>query len=131
MTEQDLCQTEQTCEVPPEVQSQPVFRPRVDIVDSADAITLYADLPGVDENSLDITLEKETLTLKGEVGKPGLDEMTPILSEYRIGRFERSFSISEDIERDAIDAVVTQGVLKLTLPKSKHAKTVKVAVKAG
>lgn len=131
MTEQTLCQTNNHQDVAKPEQQVPVFRPRVDLVDSNEAVTLWADLPGVDENSVDITIEKDTLTLKGTVAAPEFEGMKPVVREYGVGNFERSFTISEEIDREGVEAVVTQGVLKLTLPKSKQAAMKKVTVKAG
>ena len=110
---------------------QPVFRPHVDLVDTGDAVILWADLPGVDENSVDITLEKNILTLKASVQPPTFEGMKPLRREFAVGDYERRFTVSEEIDRDGIEATVTQGVLKLTLPKSQQAATKKVTVKAG
>ncbi|MCA9072003.1 MAG: Hsp20/alpha crystallin family protein [Planctomycetaceae bacterium] len=109
----------------------PVFRPQVDLVDSGDAITLWADLPGVDENLVDITVENKTLTLKATVSPPEFEGKKLVLGEYRFGHYERTFSISDEIDRENIEAVVTQGVLKLVLPKNNKAISHKVTVKAG
>jgi HSP20 family protein len=110
---------------------RPVFRPLVDLVDTADAVILWANLPGVDENTVDITLEKNVLTLKATVEPPRFEGMKPLRREFAVGDYERTFAISDEIDRDAIEATVTQGVLKLTLPKSQKAALRKVAVKAG
>jgi HSP20 family molecular chaperone IbpA len=139
MSEQTLCTSENaSCGVPKESQTgntsldrRRVFSPHVDLVDTPDAVVLFADLPGVDENSIDVTLEKNTLTIKATVPSPTFDGMKPVLREYAVGDFERSFTISDEISRDQIEATVTQGVLKLVLPKSKHAAMQQVQVKAG
>ena len=108
----------------------PKFRPHVDLIDSGEAIILWADVPGADESSVDITLEKNTLTIKAAVQPPQFAGMKPFVSEYPVGDYERSFIISDEIDREGIEAVVTQGVLKLTLPKNKQVAR-KVTVKAG
>ncbi len=139
MSEQILSTNQNAdCEVQPVSQNganaqshRPVFCPHVDLVDTSDAIVLWADLPGVDENTIDVTLEKNTLTLKAAVEAPGFDGMKPVLREYAVGNFERTFVISDEISRDQIEATVSQGVLKLVLPKSKTAAMQKVTVKAG
>lgn len=112
-------------------QHRPVFRPHVDLVDAGDAVILWADLPGVDENSVDITLEKNILTLKATVQPPAFEGMKPLRREFAVGDYERRFSISEEIDREGVEATVTQGVLKLTLPKSQKTAMRKVPVKAG
>jgi HSP20 family molecular chaperone IbpA len=131
MSEQTLCTTENHQEASATEPRFPVFRPRVDLVDSGESVILWADLPGADENSVDITIEKDTLTLKAAVTPPEFAGMKPLLREYGEGHYERTFAISEEIDREGVEAVVRQGVLKLTLPKSKQAAMQKVAVKAG
>jgi HSP20 family molecular chaperone IbpA len=137
MSEQTLCETHNAAaEAQPLRQNglsrgRVVFRPHVDLVDTSDAIVLWADLPGVDENSIDVTLEKNTLTLKATVAGPTFEGMNPVLREFAVGDFERAFTISDEISREEIEATVTHGVLKLVLPKTKGAAMQKVAVKPG
>jgi HSP20 family protein len=108
-----------------------VFVPHVDIVESDSQITLVADLPGVDESTLDVTVEKNVLSLRGRV-QPTLPEGFQLAySEYEVGNFERSFTISNDIDRAGIEAVVKDGVLRLTLPKAHHAMVQKIPVKTA
>ncbi|MDB5392476.1 MAG: small heat shock protein [Planctomycetaceae bacterium] len=106
-----------------------VFVPQVDIVESDDRITLVADLPGVDQETLDISVEKNVLSLRGTV-KPNIPEGYQLAySEFEVGNFERSFTISNDIDRAGIEAVMKDGVLRLTLPKAQHAMLQKIPVK--
>lgn len=107
------------------------FVPRADIYEDGDAITVLADMPGVDESSLDITLEKGVLTIQGYV-EPEVPEGKGLaFQEYRVGDYERAFTLSDRIDQDGIEAVVKDGVLKLHLPKVKEAKTRKIAIKGG
>jgi HSP20 family molecular chaperone IbpA len=137
MSEQTLCKIENaTAEVQPVSQNgntsrRFVFCPHVDLVDTPEAVVLWADLPGVDENTIDVTLEKDTLTLKATIESPVFEGMKPLLREFAVGDFQRTFTISDEISREDIDATVTQGVLKLVLPKTKKAAMQKVTVKAG
>lgn len=137
MSQHNLCKPEKTAtEVQPVLQNgkntrRPVYCPHVDLVDTPDAVLLWADLPGVDENAIDVTLEKNTLTLKATVEPTTFDGMKSVLREFGVGDFERTFMLSDEISRDAIEATVTQGVLKLVLPKTKKAAMQKVTVKAG
>lgn len=107
------------------------FVPHVDIVESDDRITLVADLPGVDEGSLAVNIEKNVLSLRGQVKQAIPEGYVVVSSEYEVGDFERSFTISNDIDRANIDAVVKDGVLRLTLPKSHHAMVQKIPVKTA
>lgn len=108
-----------------------VFVPQVDILESENQILLVADLPGVDQENLDVTLEKNVLTIRGMVKPHGPEGYQLAYAEYEIGNFERAFTVSNDIDRQGIDAVVKDGVLRLTLPKAKHAVLQKIAVKTA
>lgn len=107
-----------------------VYIPSVDILERNDDILLLADMPGVDENSVDITLEKNVLTIYGKVGSEVPENHRLYLSEYGVGDYHRVFSLTDEIDRDKIDATVKNGVLKLVLPKAETVKTKKITVKA-
>ena len=113
------------------VPTSKVFVPQVDILESENQILLVADLPGVDQEGLDITLEKNVLTIRGTVKSHGPEGYQLAYAEYEVGNFERAFTVSNDIDRQGIDAVVKDGVLRLTLPKAKHAVTQKITVKTA
>lgn len=106
-----------------------VFIPRVDICETKDAIVLLADMPGVDEKSVDITLEKNVLTLSGRVEPETYEGRRAAYVEYEAGDYERAFTLSDEIDRDKIEASVKDGVLKLTLPKAEPVKLRKISVK--
>ena len=107
------------------------FVPRADIYETDAAIVVIADMPGVDENSLDITLEKGVLTLNGVVEPEASEGYQLAYAEYRVGDYVRSFSLSDEIDQESIEATLKDGVLRLTLPKITEARTKKIAVKAG
>ena len=107
------------------------FVPRADIYETEEAIVVVADMPGVSENTLDITLEKGVLTLNGTVEPEAPEGYSLAYSEYRVGDYVRSFSLSDEIDQEAIEATLKDGVLRLTLAKITEARTKKIAVKAG
>jgi len=107
-----------------------VFVPRVDIVETDDAILMVGDFPGVDEHGMDITLEKNVLTIRGRVTPHFPEGASPLLLEYEIGDFERTFTISDEVDREKIEATVKDGVLRLYLPKAKHVLSQKIPVVA-
>lgn len=106
-----------------------VYTPDVDIVERKDDILLLADMPGADETSVDITLEKNILTIFGRVTTEPPAGLRPAYSEYGVGDYQRAFTISEEVDRDRIQASVRNGVLRLVLPKAAVAKTRKIEVK--
>jgi HSP20 family molecular chaperone IbpA len=107
------------------------FVPRADIYETADAITVVADMPGVDENTVNVTLEDSVLSINGFVEPVQPEGFELVLAEYRIGDFERTFTLSDQIDRDGIEATVKNGVLRLHLPKITEARRRTIAIKAG
>ena len=97
-----------------------VFRPDVDILEQKEAFIVFADLPGVDENSVDVHLEKGTLRLDAQLATRPESDWQPIHSEYRFGSYHREFRISEDIDATGVTARMSNGVLELHLPKSEE-----------
>jgi HSP20 family molecular chaperone IbpA len=108
-----------------------VFRPDVDILEQKDGFVVFADLPGVDESSVDVHLEKGTLRLDAQLATlPGSD-WRPIHSEYRFGSYHREFRISEDIDATGVTARMSNGVLELHLPKSEEHKPRTIPVQSA
>jgi HSP20 family molecular chaperone IbpA len=108
----------------------PVFTPNVDIFETEKAITLLVDMPGVKANELNVDLRDDTLTLTGDV-LPNVEAPgEKIYAEYETGRFYRQFSLSELIVQEKIDAKLSDGVLRLTLPKVEKATPRRIPVQA-
>jgi HSP20 family protein len=107
------------------------FVPRADIYETGEGITVVADMPGVDESSVDITLENNVLTIRGFVEPVEPEGRSLAYSEYRVGDYERAFSLSDQIDQDGIDALVKDGVLRMYLPKITEARRRAIAIRAG
>jgi len=107
-----------------------VYTPDVDIIERKDDILVIADMPGVDENSVDVTLEKNIVSIYGRVQPEIVEGASPVYLEYGIGDYERSFTLSDEIDRDKIRATVKNGTLRLILPKAEAAKSRKIQVSA-
>ena len=110
--------------------SRKVFVPRVDIYETKESIVLIADMPGVDEHDVDITLEKNILTINGTVEASKLTGYSVAYTEYDVGDYQRAFTLSDEVDRDRIDARVKNGVLRVTLHKAAQVKARKIAIKA-
>jgi len=108
--------------------SRLVFIPRVDIYELQDAIAIVADMPGVDPAAVDITLERNVLSINGYVAPTYPEGYSLAWAEYRIGDFQRSFTLSQEIDQEHIEATVKDGVLRLHLPKATPT-TRKIAIK--
>lgn len=106
-----------------------VYSPAVDIVERKEDILLIADIPGVDDKSLEITLEKDVLTLDGRVETKLPEGHRLLISEYGTGDYHRVFKLSDEIDREKIMATVKHGVLRLTLPKTEAVRTRKIPVR--
>ncbi|MEE4112217.1 MAG: Hsp20/alpha crystallin family protein [Desulfobacteraceae bacterium] len=109
----------------------PVFTPNVDIFETEKAITLLVDMPGVKPDQLNVDLRDDTLTLTGDVLPNAETPGEKVYVEYETGRYYRQFSLSEVIAQDKIDAKLSDGVLRLTLPKVEKATPRRIAVQAG
>ena len=105
-----------------------VYTPAVDIIEKKDNIVLIADMPGVDEKTVDITLEKDLLTIHGNVERDFHKDHRLVISEYGVVDNELTFTISNEIDKDHIRATVKDGVLRLFLPKTATAGTRKISV---
>jgi HSP20 family molecular chaperone IbpA len=108
-----------------------VFTPQVDIFETEKAITLLADIPGVQSEKLNIDLRDNILTITGDIEAVDLGGEEEVLIEYETGRFYRQFTLSEVIDQNKIDAKLGDGVLRLTLPKVEKATPRKIAIKAA
>ncbi len=109
-----------------------VYTPDVDILERKDEIVVMADLPGVDEKNLDITLEKNVLTIYGRVEPiKELSGNRLAYSEYGVGDYQRAFTLSDEVDKEKIQATMKNGVLRLVLPKAEAARTRKIAVSAA
>ena len=111
--------------------SRRTFIPRTDIYETGDRMVLVADMPGIDENSVDISVEKNILTIRGQVESPEFDDFSLAYGEYAAGDYQRSFTLSSYIDLDKIEATVKDGVLRLWLPKTEVAKARQITVKSG
>ena len=113
------------------MRARPTFIPRSDIYETEDNVVVTLDMPGANRESIDVTLEKNVLTINANSihGAPEGYELA--FAEFQSGDYERSFRLTDQINRDDIDALYKDGVLKLTLPKAEVAKPKKISVKAA
>ncbi|HEX5067270.1 MAG TPA: Hsp20/alpha crystallin family protein [Myxococcota bacterium] len=105
-----------------------VFRPDVDILEKPDAYVIYADLPGVDEKTVQVRLENDLLTLDASLATLPGEGWNSVHSEYRVGGYHREFRVSDTIDSAAVAASMRDGVLELRLPKveRKRPRTIEV-----
>ncbi|WP_340107378.1 Hsp20/alpha crystallin family protein [Pikeienuella sp. HZG-20] len=109
----------------------PILRPATDIFEKDDKITLAIDMPGVKPDTVDVSVYKRSLTVRGEIDAAAPEGCWRIYGEYPPGVFERAFSLPEAIDADSIEASHRDGVLTLVLKKSEAAKPKQIKVKAA
>jgi HSP20 family protein len=104
------------------------FVPATDIFETDDALTVVMEVPGVDREAIDINLENDVLRVKAKIDPAQYEGMEPLYTEYNVGHFARSFTLSNKIDRQQIGARLEDGVLTLTLNKIKEAAPRKIAI---
>ena len=117
----------------PQEQTRPgrYYVPDVNIYEFDDSLKLWADMPGVKEKDVDVTLKDGVLTIVGRVGTDMYAGLRPIYTEYNVGNYYREFVLNENIDDSKIKATLSNGVLELELPKTEQAKPKRIEVRAG
>lgn len=105
--------------------------PRVDIHESAEAVHLLADMPGVAADGLEVSVHGDVLTLRGRSRAQEPEKTHAIWREYAIRDYERSFRLGHAIDSERITAAVKDGVVRVTLPKAAVAQPKRIVVAAG
>lgn len=105
--------------------------PPVDVVEDATGITLYADLPGVSRERLQLRVEGDTLAIEGEVALPVPQDMQASHAEVQQSRYRRLFTLSKELDPAKIGAELAQGVLRVRIPKAEHAQPRRIEVKVA
>jgi HSP20 family protein len=118
----ELAQTEERTE------AGTFFSPYTDIHETERAVIVSMEVPGVAKDAIDLRLEKGVLTVKGTVDGTKYASLRPIYSEYNVGNFVRTFTVSTKIDAAAITANVVDGVLTVELPKAKEALARRITV---
>lgn len=127
----ELAKPQECCSTKPESQScRSTYSPRVDIWESDEELLLYADLPGVAPEDLDIQFENHELVIHGKVNSRN-ESAQPAFTEYGIGDFHRKFSISDAVDESKVFAELNNGVLELHLPKADAVKSRRIEVKTN
>ena len=110
---------------------RPVFMPPADIYETKDSIVVLAEMPGVSPEGVDISLERRVLTIRGHSAANEHGGYQRVYNEYADGDYERVFTLSENIDRDRIEATLKDGVLQLVLPKAEAARARRIELKAS
>ncbi|MBV8656900.1 MAG: Hsp20/alpha crystallin family protein [Burkholderiales bacterium] len=109
----------------------PAIQPRIDVFEDATGITLLADVPGANPESLELKVEGNNLTLEATVATTLPNDLESIYAEVRVPRYRHTFELSRELDAEHIDAVLKDGVLKLRIPKLAHAQPKRIAIQLG
>ena len=111
--------------------NEAVMMPPVDVVEDANGISLYADLPGVPKDKLTLHVEAGTLTIEGEVALDLPEGVEASHAEVSLPRYRRVFTLSKELDPEKVSAEFKQGVLKLRIPKAEHAQPRRIEVQVA
>jgi HSP20 family molecular chaperone IbpA len=110
---------------------EPALLPPVDVIEDATGITLYADLPGVPREKLDLRVEGDQLNIEAELALTVPQGMTPSHAEVSRARYRRAFTLSKELNPEKVSAELSQGVLRVRIPKAEHAQPRKISVQVN
>jgi HSP20 family protein len=117
-------------ELPGEEKTVPgrFYVPSTDVCETEEGLTLVMEMPGVSRDNLNVSLEEGVLRVEGTLDFSKYTGLEPAYTEYNVGHYARSFSLSDKVDWDNIGARLEDGVLTLTLPKSPAAKPRRIAI---
>jgi HSP20 family molecular chaperone IbpA len=99
-----------------------LFVPAADIYETRDALSVILEMPGVEKSNVEIRVENDVLSVEGRLDLSKYKGLLPVYTEYNVGHYARSFTLSSKIDQGKIAADMQDGVLFLTLPKIEEAK---------
>jgi HSP20 family molecular chaperone IbpA len=105
-----------------------IYVPPTDIFETEQALTIVAEMPGVEKAKVDVSVEDGVLTIQGQIDFSKYQDLRPVYTEYNVGHYRRSFSLSNRIDQNRISAEMNDGVLTLVLPKAEEAKPRRISV---
>jgi HSP20 family protein len=117
----------------PQEQTRPgrYYVPDVNIYEFDDSLKLWADMPGVKEKDVNVTLKDGVLTVVGQVATDMYAGLRPMYTEYNVGNYHREFVLNEDIDESKIRATLRNGVLEVELPKKEKARPRQIEVRSA
>lgn len=107
---------------------EPALLPPVDVVEDASGITLYADLPGVTKDRLQLKVEGDQLAIEAEAVLAAPASMSPTHVEVGLPRYRRTFTLSKELDAQQVSAELAHGVLRVRIPKAAHAQPRRIQV---
>jgi len=109
--------------------SDEALTPPVDVIEDANGITLYADLPGVTRDTLNLHVTADELTIDATSSLKVPQGLQSSHTEVGLGRFHRLFTLSKELDTAKVTAELAHGVLRLRIPKAEHAQPRRIDIK--
>ena len=113
---------------PATARSEATLLPPVDVIEDASGITLFADLPGVAKEQLHLRVDGDQLSIEGDLLLPAPAGIEAQHAEVTLTRYRRTFTLSKELDPEKVSAELTQGVLRVRIPKAEHAQPRKVQI---
>lgn len=110
---------------------EPALLPPVDVLEDSSGITLYADLPGVPRDKLNLRVEADQLLIEADMVLDMPAGMDASHAELQHARWRRAFTLSNELDADKVNAELSHGVLRVRIPKAAHAQPRRIAVTVG
>lgn len=104
------------------------FQPNTDIYETADALTVIMEMPGADKKDIDVHVENNVLRVEAKIDFRNYEGLEPLYTEYNVGHFARSFTLSNRLDQQQISAQLEDGVLTLVLKKAEEAQPRRIAI---
>ncbi len=118
-------------EVNTQTQELPQVRPAADILQKDDSYYILMDMPGVDKNKLEISVDDNVLTVQGDTEYTRGEQETYVENEFSNVRYVRKFTLSDNVDKQNVQANLKNGLLRLHLPKSPETKPKRIEIQAG
>ena len=105
------------------------YVPPTDIFETADALKIVMEVPGVPKEAVEVKVENEVLSIEGRIETTNYTGLEPLYTEYPIGHFARSFTLPSQVDQQNITAQLEDGVLTVTLNKRPESKPRRIAIR--
>ncbi|MFO1250523.1 MAG: Hsp20/alpha crystallin family protein [Inhella sp.] len=112
-------------------EAEAALLPPVDVVEDSTGITLYADMPGVPKDRLQLRVDGDQLSIEGELVLPAPAQLQPSHVEVNLQRYRRRFTLSKELDANQVSAELAHGVLRVRIPKAAHAQPRRIEVQVA
>jgi HSP20 family molecular chaperone IbpA len=130
-SKEEIIMDKQQPNTAPQPQEEAALLPPVSVVEDATGITLYADLPGVPRDKLNLRVDGDQLGIEAELSLPMPQHMQASHAEVTLSRYRRTFTLSKDLDPAKVSAELSNGELRVRIPKAEHATPRRITVQVA